>query len=129
MARPRHSQSDEAILLALACGATLENAARSAKVSLSTAKRRMRDPEFQRRLREARADFVQRAAAMLTAGSLESVKTLLSLQSDQCPPTVRLGAARAVVELAARLRETAELQDRVVAMESYIAELRGEKDP
>lgn len=116
-------------MLALACGATLENAARSAKVSLSTAKRRMRDPEFQRRLQEARADFVQRAAAMLTAGSLESVKTLLSLQSDQCPATVRLGAARAVVELGARLRETAELQDRVVAMESYIAELRGEKGP
>ena len=55
-------QADEAILLALACGATLASAARSAGVSQATAYRRTQEPEFKRRLQEMRADTVRRTA-------------------------------------------------------------------
>ena len=126
MARPRQSRSDEAILVALACGANVENAAQSAGVSASTVKRRLLEPEFLRRLQAMRADMVQRATAMLTAAALEAVKTLLTLQTDVTPPSVRLGAARAVLELGVRLRETAELHERIAAMETQMAELRGD---
>ena len=51
----RH-RTDEAFLIALACGATVENAARSAGLGQRTAARRLRDPEFRRRLQEVRGD-------------------------------------------------------------------------
>jgi hypothetical protein len=43
--------------------------------------------------------MMDRAAGMLTAAPLESVKTLLALQDRENPAAVRLGAARAVLEL------------------------------
>src|SRR4051812_37627735 len=90
------SRADEALTLALACGATVEAAAAKAGVSPTTAFRRLKDPEFQQRLQRARAEMVQRATAMLTAAAMEAVKTLLDLQGKACPATTRLGAAKAV---------------------------------
>src|SRR5262245_40877934 len=91
--------ADEAFLTALACGATVENAAHSAGISSATAFRRLRDPAFRQRLQQVRADIVQRTAGALTAASTEAVKTLLELQKPSSPPTVRLGAARAILEM------------------------------
>jgi hypothetical protein len=61
--------ADEALLVALACGATVEGAARQAGVSRRTAHRRLADPAFLRRLAAARADMVQRATGVLTNGA------------------------------------------------------------
>ena len=110
--------ADDALKIALACGANTEAAARKAGVSVRTVYRRMEDPEFLASLKKVRSDMVQRATAMLTAASLESVKTLVELQDRAMPPTVRLGAARAVLELGAKLRETVELEARIAALES-----------
>jgi hypothetical protein len=110
--------SDNNLLMALACGATVENAARSVGISESTAYRRMRDPQFARRLQEVKGDMVQRTAAMLTASGGESVKTLLALQQPSIPPASRLGAAKAVLELGVKLRESAELTERIAALEA-----------
>jgi hypothetical protein len=118
---PKHQgrhNIDEPLALAIACGSTLEAAAAKLNVSTSTVQRRLKDPQFQQRLREVRAEMVTRATSMLTAAALEAVKTLLSLQAKESPPTVRLGAARAVLELGARLRESLELSERVAALEA-----------
>jgi hypothetical protein len=64
--------ADDLLMLALACGATLENAARQAGVSESTVRRRVKDPEFQRKLQALRADMVQRTSGALTAAGLGS---------------------------------------------------------
>jgi hypothetical protein len=40
-------------------------------------------------------DLLKRTSGLLTAGSLEAVKTLLDLQKPPTPPSVRLGAATA----------------------------------
>jgi hypothetical protein len=58
---------------------------------------------------------------MLTAACGEAVKSLLALLKDTVPPAVRLGAARAVIDLAAKMRESAELEPRVAALEQHIA--------
>ena len=58
---------------------------------------------------------------MLTAASMESVKTLLALQESQIAPATRLGAARSVLELGTRLRESAELHERIQALEKQLA--------
>ena len=112
--------ADEALLMALACGANVENAARQAGVSRRTAQRRLADPGFCRRLSEARADMVRRASGMLTAAALESVKTLLTLQGPPNPPAVRLGAARSVLEIGIKLREAADLEERLSALEQQL---------
>jgi len=120
MAQRRPQKTDEALLTALVCGATVENAARQCGVTERTVYRRLRDPEFQRRLLEVRADMVQRTAGMLTAAAMEAVKTLLSLQKESIPAAVRLGAARAVLELGVKLREAMELEQRIVALEKQL---------
>ena len=111
---------DERLLLTLACGATVEVAARTLGVSESTIYRRLRDPAFTHRLQEIRADMVQRTGGMLTASGGEFVKTLLALVKENIPAAVRLGAARAGLELGMKIREMTDLQDRIAALEELL---------
>jgi hypothetical protein len=108
---------DDVLLAALACGATVEAAALKAGVSRSTVQRRLQNPEFCRRLQLVGTDMVKRTASALTAASVEAIKTLLSLQASTIPHAVRLGAARSIIELGAKLRESADLAERVAALE------------
>ena len=121
MAQPRRRNSDQAVLMALACGGTVEAAARSAGVSTATVFRRLQNPEFCRQLQQIRADMVQRTTGALTAAWMESIKTLLGLQKETVAPTVRLGAARAVLELGMKLREHSDMEERLRALEERLA--------
>ena len=109
--------ADQLLLMALACGATVEAAARSAGISQATVYRRLHDTEFCNQLQQTKADMVQRTASMLTASGMESVKTLMELQKPLTPPAVRLGAARSVIELGVKIREVADLEKRLLALE------------
>jgi hypothetical protein len=121
MARRGKKDIDERLLIALACGSTAEAAARTLDVSARTVYRRLADPAFRRRLQEMRADMVQRTAAAMTAAGSEAVRTLLALQKEGEPPAVRLGAARAIIELGTKMRETADLEARILALEEQAA--------
>jgi hypothetical protein len=117
MARRSRKLADEQILLALACGSTVEAACRQLGVGEATVYRRLADPAFRERLRALRADMVQRASGMLTAAAMESVKTLLDLQQKAVASAVRLGAARAVLEIGIKMRELTDVQERLAALE------------
>ena len=80
----------------------------------------MKDPEVLGRLSELKTEMVRRTADMLTAAAMESVKTLLSLQAETVPAAVRLGAARAVLELGIKVRETAGLSERIAKLEAQL---------
>jgi hypothetical protein len=110
-------KNEDALVLALACGATVDGAARQCDVNPRTAYRRLRDPSFAARVRDLRADMVRRASGLLTAAAAEAVRTLLALQKDGVPPATRLGAARAVIELGIKVRELSDLEDRVSLLE------------
>jgi hypothetical protein len=112
--------ADEILLVALACGATIEAAAAKAGVSEATVYRRLQHEAFNRRLRKTRSDMVQRWSGMLTAAAGEAVKTLVSLQKETTPPSARLGAARAILELGMKLREVGELEERLSALEELM---------
>ena len=113
--------ADQLLLMAaLACGATVEAAARSAGISQATAYRRQQDPEFCKKLEQMKAEMVQRTSGMLTASGMESVKTLLELQKS-APPAVRLGAARSVLEIGMKVRERADLEERLATLEAQAA--------
>ncbi len=105
MATTRLKKNEDALLLALACGATVEAAAKQCQIHERTVYRRLGDRDFKARLQEIRTDMVRRAAGMLTAAANEAVRTLLNLQKDSTPPAVRLGAARAILEMGIKLRE------------------------
>lgn len=120
MARKATKQADHDLLQVIACGATVESAARKAGVSERTAYRRLEDAEFKRHLTRLRHSMVERSAAMLTAAGMESAKTLLSLQNASIPASVRLGAARAVLEFGTKLREAYELEERIVRLEERL---------
>ena len=94
MAGGGRQNADDVLVLALACGATVENAALKAGLSPRTAHRRLANPQFRQQLNQIRADMVQRAAALLTAAAMEAIKTLVALQDHTTPPAVRLGRPR-----------------------------------
>jgi hypothetical protein len=45
----------------------------------------------------------------------------LELQKPSVPPATRLGAAKATLELGMKVRETAELEQRLAALEDQVA--------
>lgn len=117
----QRKKNEDALILALACGATVEAAARQCALSDRTVYRRLKDPDFRRRLEAVRSDMVRRTAGMLTAAAGEAVRTLLGLQKEAQPPAVRLGAARAVLEIGLKLRQVAELEVRMGELEDLVA--------
>ena len=120
MATHKKKGIDDRLLMALACGATVEAAARTLGISERTVYRRLGEAAFRRRLQGLRADMVQRTSGMLTAAAGEGVKTLLALLKEGTPAAVRLGAAKAVLEFGVKLRELAELEERVADLEEQM---------
>jgi hypothetical protein len=122
MARTVRTGAERVLLQALACGATVENAARKAGVCERTVYRRLADPAFCRQLRGLRTDMVQRTTGMLTGAGMGSVKTLVDLQNDVAVSAgVRRRSARDVLEMGLKFRETAELEQRLAAVEARLA--------
>jgi hypothetical protein len=120
MANEGKRGADGKLLLALACGATAEAAARQAGVSESTVRRRLKEPAFVAKLNKTRAEMHLRVADQLTAASTEGVRTMVQLMKETNSGSVRLGAARSVVELSTKVRETADLAIRLTELEQRL---------
>ena len=112
--------ADDTLILALACGSTVENAAHQVGVSDTTVHRRLKEPKFQAKLQAARQEMFERTRHMLTAASVEAVRTLVDLQGKNQPASVRHSAARTILELGVKFRESAELFERVAALEAQL---------
>jgi hypothetical protein len=109
--------ADSMLVAQLAAGAEIAGAARAAGVSEATVYRRLREPDFKEKVAGARAELVSRTVGQLAdAGSAAAQKLtdLLNAKSEY----VRLGAARAILELGSKLRETEELEQRIAALEA-----------
>ena len=118
--QPR-KKAEDALLLALACGASVDQAARQCGLSIRTVYRRLAEVDFRRRLQALRSDMVSRTAGTLTAAATEAVRTLLELLKSSASDAVRLGAARAVLEMGLKVREVADLEERLAALEQLTA--------
>jgi hypothetical protein len=126
MPRSVQKSADRILLQALACGATVENAARKAGMSERTAYRRLDDPVFLGQLEQLRADMVLRTAGMLTGAGMGAVKVLVELQNDAAQPAaVRRRSARDVLEMGLKFREIAQLEQRLAAIEAQMAGVPG----
>ena len=109
--------TDESLLKLLACGATVESAARKLGVTERTVYRRLAKPGFKERLRALRNDLAERNANTASALAPEALKTLLDLMSAVQPPTVRLRASDTVLRMGISLQDHADLAKRVTALE------------
>jgi hypothetical protein len=121
----QRKKNDDPLLLALACGATVDAAARQCGLSDRTVYRRLQEPAFKKRLDKVRADMVERSSGMLTAAAGEAVRTLLALLKDSAPPPVRLGAARAILEVGIKVRQLVEVEVRLAELEALVARQDG----
>jgi hypothetical protein len=123
MARGRKKKTDLALLVALACGASPENAAQKAGLSPRTVYRRLADAHFRAQVEDVRADMVRRSSGMMAAAGMAAIKALTTLQESATSESVRLGAARAVLELGCKLRETVDLTERQAVLEGRLESL------
>ena len=115
-------KADDPLLLALACGLSAEQAAKQSGVSVTTDYRRLDDAAFAARFDDLRAAMLARAAAMLTAAAVESVRTLADLLKPANAPAVRLNAARAILEHGVKLRALVEVEARLKDLEDRVEE-------
>lgn len=113
--------ADTVLITALAGGASVAAAAEQAGVSERTVWRRLQDDDFRRRLDEARQQTLQTAVDYLGKASTAAAATLATLLGKEYPPTVRLGAARAILEVGTQLRKAGEYEERIAALEAALA--------
>jgi hypothetical protein len=107
---------DDALILALAAGATVRQAAERAGMGERTVYRRLADAEFRGALKGARDRIFDAAVGQLTGRTDKATETLARLmESDK--PSEALGAAKAVLELGPRLRRATELEERICRQE------------
>src|SRR5262245_43947309 len=121
MAGDGRSHADVVLAQTPAAGALISVAARQAGVSERTAYRRLQDDAFRAQVAAIRHEMVERAAALLTAAGTDAVETLRELARMGQTDSVRLGSAKAIIELGVRLREAVELEERLTAVEATLA--------
>ncbi|HWB08295.1 MAG TPA: hypothetical protein VG826_03685 [Pirellulales bacterium] len=108
---------DDELILALAAGASVRDAAARAGVGERTAHRRLADADFRRAVSQARGRIFDAAVGRLVGLASRATGTLERLvESDK--PTVALAAAKAVLDLGRRLRESMEIEERLSRLES-----------
>jgi len=89
------------IILALLQHGQLEKAAAALGLSTATIWRRLKKPEFQERLRKARAEAFSEATGRLTYSTNVAVDTVLEIMNDKSEPAaIRLRAAAYVLDFA-----------------------------
>jgi hypothetical protein len=116
-------RTDPAIILSLARGKSARAAAKAAGWSERTLRRRLRDPDFQRQVIEARAEIFARASAEIAgaaAGSVRVLKRLLRSENER----VALSAAQTLLRAGAEFCRTDDLESRVAALEASNHERR-----
>jgi uncharacterized coiled-coil protein SlyX len=112
---------DDALIASLVSGDSYEEAALAAGCGARTVSRRMADPAFRQALQEARAEVLSRATSKVSCAMTKAVDTLVKLL-DSLNDTASLGAARAILDGACKLRSAVEIESRLAALESALAQ-------
>ena len=106
----------ERAIAALLSAPSLEQAAKKAGLSRATLYRWMREPDFKTALRAARREVVDATIGRLQAATAEAVTALVKALTCTTP-TVRVSAARAILEFSFRSVELGDLEERLSALE------------
>ena len=111
----------EAAALALATGRTQAEAAEAGHVSEKTIFNWLTEEPFRVRVSQLRGELVGRTLGKLIDGMTEAADALRGLLSAR-NEAIRLGAAKAMIELGVKLREGTEIEERLAALERSTAQ-------
>ncbi len=128
VARPRRAV-DDALVVALAAGATYDDAARAAGCSGRTVDRRVLDAGFRRRVQEARAAACRRTANLLVDAAVEAVSELRELMRSADTDASKVSAARAILMIAPAWRDAVEVEARLTALTERVNQLTADPTP
>ncbi len=107
------------VLALLVGGATIEAAAKAQKVRPATVHEWLKKPEFRGAYNDALSEVIGHASGQLKAACSVAVATLREVCADcDAPSAPRVSAARAIIELTARMIEHDELTARITALEN-----------
>jgi tetrahydromethanopterin S-methyltransferase subunit G len=120
--------ANDRLAVELAAGKAVADAADAAGVSERTAYRRLDDAGFRGRVTTLRGDMIGRAVGQLADASTKAVQTLTELLVADSA-TVRLGAARSILELGMRLRDANEIEERLSTLEQKVENGEFAKSP
>jgi hypothetical protein len=111
--------NQQKFLTALIAAPSLGVAAGRVGLSERTASRYLADPDFQDAYRAAQREALAVAMGKLSSLTGAAVATLQALLTDDTvPPAVRLAAAKAILDTAVKWVDTADLQERLAALEA-----------
>ena len=117
--RSRKQQQDIAALLT---APTMAEAAARCGISEKTLWRWSQNPEFAVRFREARSRALEAAINKLCHSTYQAAVVLLEISTNKrASSSSRVSAARAIFEIAIKVREFHELENRVAELENYKA--------
>jgi hypothetical protein len=115
----RRAQQQHLVRTRLAAGGNYGEAAVEGGVSRRTVARWMSDPSFARSVSEARAEHVQAVTGQLTGLAGEAVAVLADILANGTA-SEQLRAAHLVLDWGTRLRRDAELEARLLEVESRL---------
>jgi hypothetical protein len=103
-----------------AASPTVEGACRKAGISKTTAYAWAKQPAFREALDAARTAILVQALGALKAATSQAVQTITHLAAKGVPESVRLSAARTILESALRARELEDLDGRIKELEARV---------
>jgi hypothetical protein len=121
--------ADDLLVTFLARGYTKAQAARATGVAVRTVFRRVADPAFAARVREARRELLDAVMGRLATAAGDAALTLATLVAPSAAvgEKVKVAASKSVIELMTRLLTTVELTDRLEELERLVAEKFGDR--
>lgn len=129
MSAPRAKRAiDDALALQLASGMTIAKAAELAGVCERTARRRLKEPKFRRRLEALKREVVGQAVAMLANGMATAAERLIGLV-DSPDEKIALTASKAVLEIGMRFRQAEEIERKLQDLSRRINALLAADQP
>lgn len=116
----------EKALSALLSNPSVREAAKASGMAERTLFRYLRDPTFSERVREARRGLMDNLQTRLQAKAEGAAKILSDIAEDEGKPaSVRVAAARIIIESALKSHEQTELIERLNALEQAQAAQKG----
>lgn len=120
MPRNKLSHKQEEAIAALLRYPTLEEAAKAVGVAPSTIWRWLQDGSFRQAYEAARKQVLSRAIESLQAASEGAVATLVELKDKATKESVRLNAAKALLDLAFNTAALLEIEERLERLEELV---------
>lgn len=112
------------LAMALASGVSITDAAEQAGVCRKTVQRALARPAFRRLVARYRNELIAAALGKMADSMTRAADAIAGLLDEQ-DPAIRLRAARALVSLGQRLRDSVDVSDRINEIELELARKKG----